>query len=261
MIGEILELDHDAGKSLTRRGDEFVDELVIGRAAQAPLAHTDIIGIVEQCLVVGADIKHHRQAEFWMNAGAGGIERQLADRNTHAVGAEVAEAQDALAVGDDDEFGRIGPIGQKLGDTAAIAGCDEQAARPLEDVSKALAGEAHRWGVDQRLDFIDVVAHDAEEQRFVAVVQFVQRHVFGEVAGQFAQIGHHARDLGLHRKYVRRQEAAQSQCVALLLGEGGALVEQRIAQQRQTVRHFGRLWARSRAGRHVHRIPPKAAQN
>ncbi len=144
MIGEILELDHDAGEGLARRGDEFVDELVIGGTAQAPLAHADIVGVVQQRLVVGADIQHHRQAELRMDAGAGGIERQLADRNTHAVGAEVAEAEDALAVGDDDEFGRVGPVAQKFGDAAAVAGCNEQAARPLEDVAEPLAGEADR---------------------------------------------------------------------------------------------------------------------
>ena len=104
MIGEILELDHDAGERLARRGDEFVDEFVIGRAGQSPLPHADIVGVVQKFFVVGADIQHHRQAEFRMNAGAGGIERQLADRNAHAVGAEVAKAQDTLAVGDDDSL-------------------------------------------------------------------------------------------------------------------------------------------------------------
>ena len=49
-----------------------------------------------------------------MDAGAGRIERQLADRNAHAVGAEIAEAEDALAVGDHDQLGRIGPVAQQL---------------------------------------------------------------------------------------------------------------------------------------------------
>ena len=47
--------------------------------------------------------------------------------------AEVAKAEDALAVGDDDELGRIRPVGQEFGDASAIVGADEQAARPLED--------------------------------------------------------------------------------------------------------------------------------
>ena len=37
VIGEILELDHDAREHGARRGDEFVDELVIGGAGEALL--------------------------------------------------------------------------------------------------------------------------------------------------------------------------------------------------------------------------------
>src|SRR5450759_507535 len=53
VIGEILELDQHPGESLARSGDEFLNKLVVRGAAQAFLAHTDIIGIVQQGLVVG----------------------------------------------------------------------------------------------------------------------------------------------------------------------------------------------------------------
>ena len=56
-----------------------------------------------QLLVVGADVERHRQARVRIDAGAGGVERELADRNAHAVGAEIAEAEDPLSVGDDDD--------------------------------------------------------------------------------------------------------------------------------------------------------------
>ena len=85
VIGEILELDQHAGEGCARRGDEFVDEVIIGLSAQALLAQADIITVVQQILVVGADVQHDRQAILRMDAGAGGIERQLADRNAHAV--------------------------------------------------------------------------------------------------------------------------------------------------------------------------------
>ncbi len=240
MIGEILELDQHAGKGLARGGDEFVDEFVISRTAQAFLPHADIIGIVQEVFVVGADVQHHRQAVFRVDAGAGRVKRKLADRNAHAVGAEVAEAEDALSVRDDDKLRRIRPVGQQFRDTPAIAGVDEHAARPLEDETKPLAGETHRRGVDHRLDFIDVVAYDAEEQRLVAVMQRVERDVFFQIGGQAAQIGQHALDLILHRKHVRGQEAAQSQRVALRFRESSALVKQRIAQERHAARRIGR---------------------
>ena len=112
VIGEILELDQHAGEDLARGGDEFVDEFVIGRAGEPLLAQADVIGIGQKRFVVGADVEHHRQAELRVNAGAGRVERELADRNAHAVGAEVAEAEDAFAVGDDDQLGWIGPVAQ-----------------------------------------------------------------------------------------------------------------------------------------------------
>ena len=42
-----------------------------------------------------------------MDAGAGGVERELADRNAHAAGALVAEAENALAVADHDGLDRV----------------------------------------------------------------------------------------------------------------------------------------------------------
>ena len=56
-----------------------------------------------------------------MNAAAGGVERELADRDAHAAGALVAEAQDALAVGDDDHLGAVElRIGEDLLDALAV---------------------------------------------------------------------------------------------------------------------------------------------
>src|SRR2546421_169971 len=96
----------------------------------------------------------NRPATPGMDAGNGGAERQLADGNAHAVGAEIAEPQNALAVGDDDQFGAIGPVLQNLGDVAAFFRGNEHAARTLEDQSVFLAGKPHRRRVDDRLDLV-----------------------------------------------------------------------------------------------------------
>src|SRR6185437_6997934 len=128
------------------------------------LAKADIVGVVEKLIINGADIERDRQALLGMHAGAGGIERELPDRDAHTVGTEVAKAEDALAVGHDDQLGAIGPVGENLRDAAAVVIGNEQAARPLEDQAVFLAGKTDGGSIDQRLDFIDVVANDAEEQ-------------------------------------------------------------------------------------------------
>ena len=108
-----------------------------------------------------------------------------------------------------------------------------------KDVAESLAGEPDCRGVDQRLDLVDIVAHDAKEQRLVAVMQRVERDILLEVVGQAAQISQHAHRLLFHRKHMRGQQAAQAEHIALLLGKRGTLVEQRIAQQRQAAWKIG----------------------
>ncbi len=153
---------------------------------------------------------------------------------------EVAKTKNAFTIRNNDKPCRIRPVPEQLGNAPAIVGADEHAARSLEDETEALAGESHRWRINQRLDFIDVVAHNPEEQRFVAVMQRVERDIFLQIVRQATQVDQHALDLIPHRKHMRRQETAQSQRVALGFRESYALVEQRIAQQRQAAGRFGR---------------------
>ena len=233
MVGEILELDQHAGKHLLGGHDQLVDQLVVGRAGDAVLAQADVERVGEQCLVVGADVDGDGQAQARVDSGAGRVERQLADRNAHALSALVAEAEDALAVGHDDDAGAARPVPEHPGDPAAIVGGNEQAARPLEDPAEALARESDGRRVDDRLYLIHVIADHAEEQRLVAVVQRVQRDILVERIGQVPQLLKHALHLLLLRVDMRRQQAAQPERVTLLLGEGRALVQQRVVQERE----------------------------
>jgi hypothetical protein len=151
---------------------------------------------------------------------------------------------------------RVWPIAQQLGDTPPVIGANENAARSLEDVAEPLASEPHCRGIDDWLNLLDVVAYHAEEQGLVPVVQRVERHVLIQIGGQAPQVGQHSFCLLLHRKHVRRQQPTQAKSLAFLLGESGALVEKRIAQQRYAVRiSRGRRMNAPRL-RLVHRFPP-----
>jgi hypothetical protein len=101
-LAKVLELHHHTRERLHGRADELLDQLVVGRTGEARPVQAEVERIVAQRRVVGADVEHHRQALRGVDAGACGVERELADRNAHAAGAEVAEAEDALTVGDDD---------------------------------------------------------------------------------------------------------------------------------------------------------------
>src|SRR5207245_10875 len=77
---------------------DLLDERVVGLAAQArmPPAQVQLVG--EQGGVVGADVEADRERARGVDAGGGGVERELAHRDGHAAGALVAEAEDALVV-------------------------------------------------------------------------------------------------------------------------------------------------------------------
>ena len=261
VVGEILELDHHAGKDALRRNDEFIHQLIVRGAAQTALFHADVELVVEQFHVVRAHVEHHRQAGVGMHAGAGDVERELAHRNPHAIGAEVAQPENALAISDDDDPGAVRPVPEHGCDAAAVVSGDEYPARTLVDVPEALAGESHGRGVDERLHLVDVVAHHPEEERLVPVVKRVERDELVEIGRQRAQVLENARGLLLLGQHDGRQQPAQPEGVAFLLGEGGSLVERRVAQDGEPappLRSHGRR--RFASLRHPCRSPPQTGQ-
>jgi hypothetical protein len=87
----------------TRHGvDELVDEGLVAVAAHALVAQAEVERVRRQFLVVRADVEHDRHRALRRQACAQRVQRELADRDAHAAGALVTQAQDALAVGDDD---------------------------------------------------------------------------------------------------------------------------------------------------------------
>ena len=69
---------------------------------------TQVHLVVEQGQVVGADVEDHRDHPAWVDAGGGGVDGQLADGDVDAADALVADAEDALGVGGDDEVDVVG---------------------------------------------------------------------------------------------------------------------------------------------------------
>ena len=239
-VREVLEL-HQRVREVRGRGQhELLDQRIVIGFADPALRQADVERVVEQLLVLGADVERDGEARLRMHAGASGVERQLADGDAHAVRAEIAQAEDALAVSDHDHpHGAERPVLHDPGDPPAIAGADEQAAGAPPDVAEPLAGESHGRGVDDRQHLVDVVDDHTVEQRLVAVLQGHQVDVLLEVRRLAAEV---LQDLGgLLRlgEHARRQEAGQVQRIAFLLGECSALVERRVVQQQAP----GRDWS------------------
>ena len=168
-----------------------------------------------------------------MHARARRVERQLADRNTHAVGAKVAQSEDPLAVGDDDHpDGGRRPIAQHRNHPAAILCTHEQAAWPPPQVRVALAGLSDGGRVDDRHHLGRVIDDEPIEQALVPVLQRHQVDVFLEVRRLPAEARQRLLDLLVEAEHARRQQPAQMEAVTFLLGKRGALVERGIVKER-----------------------------
>ena len=99
----VLEVDAALREHLLHGFDELVHERIEVLGRRTRLAQAQVQRIVQVLLVVGARHRGTSAAGIAAARRRCGIELQLADRDAHAVGAEVAQAEDAAAVGDADE--------------------------------------------------------------------------------------------------------------------------------------------------------------
>ena len=212
--------------------DEGGDERVIGVAAHPLVLPADILRIVQVLAAVGADVENDRQRRRRMQPGAGGIERELADRNAHAAGALVAEAEDALAVADDDRLDAVeARIAEDAADVVLVRIAEKQAAGFAENARELLAAQPDRRRIDDRHHLFDVLRQQRVEQCLVGVLQAAQEDVFLDIAAELAEGVEPALDLVIERGDVGRQQPVQLEGIALGLGKGRALVEQRIVEE------------------------------
>ena len=121
--------------------------------------------------------------------------------------------------------------GQDLVHPLDVVGSDPDAAWPAQDVAELLAGAADGGRVDDGQELVEVVGQHAVEERLVAVLQRCQPDVLLEVIRLAAQVLELEGRLLVDRHHPRRQQPAQAEPFALVLGEGGALVEQGLGNK------------------------------
>ena len=225
-------MDAAARKHLLHRLHELLHERVALGGRGARLADAEIERVVEQGLVVGAEIDHHRQQHLRRHAGAGGVELELADRNAHAVGAEIAEAENALARGGADEAHvRLRPVAQDLLHPPLVLDREIHAARAAEDVAELQAGLADGRVVDDRQEARRIGHRGAVEQGLVVVEQVHEIDVAVEIAGLVPELLQHALELDVLALDHVGQQTGQAQPLALGVRERGRFVETRLEQQ------------------------------
>ena len=196
------------------------------------LAQAHVKGIGQVGLVVGAGIEIDGQQALGRHTGRGGVELQLADRDAHAVGAEIAEAEDAAAVGHADEAHiLLGPVAQYLLHLALLGDREIHAQGAPQNVVEIQAGVADCGVVDDLQEPCRIRHQRAVEQRFIAVEQAHQVDEAVEIGGFLGQLLHHAAELGFEGFGDLGHQAGEAQGFPFSGGEAGALVEGGIVQE------------------------------
>ena len=137
--------------------------------------------IGQQRRVVGPDVERDGQGQGRVDAAGGRVQRELADRDGHPAGALVAEPEDPLVVGDDDQPDVVvRALAQHLRDPIAVVRRDPDAARPPDDVAELLARPPDRRRVDDRQELLEVLGEEPVEQRRVAILERGQPDVLLE---------------------------------------------------------------------------------
>ena len=207
---EVLPLDEAVGPDLGDALDERLDERVVGRPPQARRPMADVQRVLEEGRIVGPDVERDRQGDGRMDP-ARRVQGELADRDGHPAGALVAQAEDPLVVGDDDEPDvDVRALAEELRDPVAVGRGDPRPARPADDVAELLARPADRRRVDDRQELLEVLGDDAVEQRRVAILERGQPDVALERVVLAPQVLELELDLLVDGQDAIRQEAREA---------------------------------------------------
>ena len=211
---EVLPVEQGMREEPTRGGDVGVDEGVVLTPLDPRVRDTEVERVVEQLLPVGADVEHDRERARRVDPRRRRVDVELALRDLDATDAPVADPEDPLGVGRDDEVDVVGSQtgrAQRALDAGGVLDGEVDPARSAVLVAVALDRLADGRGVDDGQHLGQVVAEQLEEQHLVAVVQRREEHVLGQVARLLEVLPVGAVGLLVDRQHPRRQQTHQPQ--------------------------------------------------
>ena len=148
------------------------------------------------------DIEHHRDHARRVDAAGRRVDRQLADGHFNAADAPVADSQDLLGVGRQDQVDIAGTgaeVGKRLLDRFGMVDREVHAPRTPALVMVLLHRHADGQIVDDRDHFAQVLGKQPVKQHLVAVVQGRQVDVLAQRIRQPLVLDVGALDLRLQR--------------------------------------------------------------
>ncbi len=230
-IREVFPLDAAFREQFLHRPDILINERVVFVPAHAVLPESEVQRVVEQLLVIGPDIKHHRQGELRRHSRAGGVERELPDRDPHPADPLVAEPEDPLAVGDHDEPDvLLRPVRQDFLHPPARGDRQIHPAGRAKEPVELLARLPDRRRVNERHERRRIRHEHRVKQRLVTDLQVAEKLVFLKIPRERVELDMDPADLDFERILHRRQEPLDPQCPPLGSGKCAAFVRAGIPQ-------------------------------
>ena len=205
---------------------------VVGLSSQPRFPQAGVMGIGQQGGVVGAHIQHHRQGAPRMQPRAEGVHRQLAVADLHAPHPLVANPQDPLGIGYQQQLRRLwAGLHQQRLQLILLAGVEiKRLRRTPVAAAELLNGPPHRGRVHHRHQGFDVGGEQGMKQHQIGLAQGLEIGVALEIAGETAGRLPAALHLLLEGFHLVGQQGFQAKGPPFGAAKGGALVAQRILQ-------------------------------
>mmetsp|Transcript_15569 Transcript_15569/g.64605 ORF Transcript_15569/g.64605 Transcript_15569/m.64605 type:complete len:213 (+) Transcript_15569:1450-2088(+) len=189
--------------------------------------------VLEELLVVRANVELDGQTRLRVEATPYRIELQLADGYAQAARAEITQAEDAAAVRNHDDLRTWEwPVVTDLAEVVAVGDGEVHALRRAEEASILLARLSNCRRVHDRKQLLHVLLQRAEEERGVMAEQRRQVDVALQIGVLRANLVDHAVDLLLEVFDRRRHEAAQAKVCTRVRLERGVPIVQRVVEER-----------------------------
>ena len=232
VLCEVLPLEKGIGEVPLHAENEPLDDLLVRLPFEAAMAVPEVERVAEQAFVVRADVEADGKADRRMEASGRHVEADLSDRDSHPVGAQVAEAQDPFAVGHDDEID-VRPTDrlEDLVDPVDVLGAHVDAPETPLDVAQLQARLSDGGRVDDGYHLRQVVAQEPVEERLAPVEQAVQEDVTFHGVWLPAIGLERPLDLHVHRGIARADVPVEAEREPFLPREARSLVQERVVQE------------------------------
>lgn len=216
-----------------RRRRASTTRVVVAVPADALAPVAEVGGVVEEFLVVGPDVEIHGDHASGVDAGGGGVDGELADGDVGPVDTPVADAEDLLRVGRDDQVHVVWSEAKAVKGGLDLVGRvdgEVDGAGALVVVRPLLDRVADSGVVHDRQQFGEVVGEESVLEDLVAFVQRIEPEVLRKVGGLTAELGIAPGSLLVESLDGCWKAANEAEGVTFLSGEGGAAIAGRVVE-------------------------------